>query len=131
MFIHTRARARGDAEALVCLSLLNPLALLCTARPPHLDVVVLAQVGGLQVELAEVEPHVETVGHADVPVAARLARVRRWKVGRLEHAVRALRSQRAGDGDVFRRWRPGEGDGAGEEVKEGEEQVTVGGQRAV
>lgn len=72
----------------------------------HLNIVVLAQVGWLQVEVAEGEPHVEAIGHGDVPVKTRFWRVRRGEVGRLQDAVRALRSQRGGDSVVVQQYRP-------------------------
>lgn len=53
-----------------------------------LDVVVLAQVGRLQVEVAEVEFDAEAVGDAEVPAELRLRGIRFRKVWRLQAAVR-------------------------------------------
>lgn len=50
------------------------------ARGSHLDVVVLTQVGRLQVKVAEVEFEVEAVGDADVPAQLRLPGIRLGEV---------------------------------------------------
>lgn len=82
----------------------------------HLDVVVLTQVGRLQVEVAEVEFDVEAARDADVPAALRLPRIRLGEVWRPQDAVRVRQGRRLG----VDQWR-----GGGEE--EEEEEVTVGG----
>lgn len=86
------------------------------ALQSHLDVVVLTQVGRLQVKVAEVEFDVEAVRDADVPAALRLPRIRLGEVWRLQDAVRVRQGRQLG----VDQWR-----GGGEE--EEEEEVTVGG----
>lgn len=81
----------------------------------HLDVVVLTQVGRLQVEVAEVEFDMEAVRDADVPAALRLPWIRLGEVWRPQDAVRVRQGRQLG----VDQWR-----GGGEEE---EEEVTVGG----
>lgn len=57
------------------------------ARRSYLDVVVLTQVGRLQVEVAEVQFDLEAIGNADVPVQLRLLGIRLREVWRLQAAV--------------------------------------------
>lgn len=69
---------------------LTPLCVTHDAVLSHLDVVILAQVGWLQVEVAEVQSDPEPDRDTEVPLEPGLSRVRVWEVWRLQAAVHHL-----------------------------------------